>query len=240
MAVYTSFSIPFDSGPARAVRVPPDADPAAVLGALDLPLYRAIVVLHGGAGGMAPDLIEAVTRFFAASLTPFAEQRRVLIADGGTQAGTMAAMGAARRAVGGTFPLVGVAPLDAVRYPGSASPARDRAPLDAGHSHFVLAEGDTFGVESALLVGLLRGAEVPGAALIVNGGAIVREETLSHAALGNPVIAVAGSGRAADELSDPRSELRARMAPSAVEVVPMADPPGLTAALERLLLRTPQ
>ncbi|HMM28866.1 MAG TPA: hypothetical protein PKD46_11325 [Aggregatilineaceae bacterium] len=236
MAEFPRFLIPFETGPARAVAVPPDTDPGAALAALDLPPYRAVVVVHGGASAMEPDLIDDVTRFFAASLAPFAEQRRVLVADGGTQAGTMAALGAARRAIGGTFPLVGVAPRGAVSYPGAGPSPDDRPPLDAGHSHFVLIEADTFGVESSLLVGLLRGAQVPGVALIVNGGPIVREEVAAHAALGHPVIAVAGSGRAADELADPGSALRAGMAGAAITIVSLADPPSLTAALERALL----
>lgn len=236
MADFPRVTIPFEGTPARAVRVPIGADPGAALAALDLPPYRAIVVIHGGAGAMDPALVDAVTRFFALSLAPFAERHRVLIADGGTRAGTMAAMGAARRAVKGTFPLVGVAPAGAVSYPGSSLPDTDRAPLDEGHSHFVLLEADAFGVESALLVGLLRAASVPGAALIVNGGPIVREEIAAHVALNNPVIAVAGSGRAADELVDPRGALRAELPGLTVEVVPLADPPSLTAALERVLL----
>lgn len=236
MMDFPRVTIPFEGTPTRAVRVPIGADPGAALAALDLPPYRAIVVIHGGAGAMDPALIDAVTRFFALSLAPFAERHRVLVADGGTRAGTMAAMGAARRAVKGTFPLVGVAPVGAVSYPGSALPDTDRAPLDEGHSHFVLLEADAFGVESSLLVGLLRAASVPGAALIVNGGPIVREEIAAHAALKNPVIAVAGSGRAADELIDPQSALRAEVPDLAIEVAHLADPPSLTAALERLLL----
>lgn len=237
MAEFTQFLIPFATRPARAVIVPPDADPGAALATLVLPPYRAVVVVHGGAGGMEPALIDNVTRFFAASLAPFAEQHRVLVADGGTQAGTMAALGAARRAIGGTFPLVGVAPRGAVRYPGADPACDDCAPLDAEHSHFVLIEADTFGAESALLAGLLRGAQAPGVALIVNGGAIVREEVMTHAALGHPVIAVAGSGRAADELADQGSALRAGLAGAAITVVRLSDPPSLVAALERALLR---
>jgi len=236
MADFPRLTIPFEGAPAQAVRVPIGADPGAALAALDLPPYRATVVIHGGAGAMDPALIDAVTRFFALSLAPFAEWHRVLIADGGTRAGTMAAMGAARRAVKGTFPLVGVAPLGAVSYPGSGLPETGRAPLDEGHSHFVLLEADAFGAESALLVGLLRAAGVPGAALIVNGGPIVREEVAAHAALKNPVIVVAGSGRAADELIDSQGALRAEMPNLTLEVVPLAHPPSLTAALERVLL----
>jgi len=237
MTAFTRFPIPFETGPARAVVVPPGTDPGAALAALELPPYQAAIVMHGGAGGMEPDLIDGITRFFAASLVPFAERHRVLVVDGGTQAGTMAALGAARRAIGGTFPLVGVAPRGAVSYPGADPALVDRSPLDNGHSHFVLVEADTFGVESALLVGVLRAARVPGVALVVNGGSIVCEEVTAHVALGNPVIAVAGSGRVADELADRSSALRVELAGAAITIVRLADPLSLTAALEQMLLR---
>lgn len=237
MTAFTRFLIPFETGLARAVVVPPDTDPGAALAALELPPYQAVIVMHGGAGGMEPDVIDDITRFFAVSLAPFAERNRVLVVDGGTQAGTMAALGAARRAIGGTFPLVGVAPRGAVSYPGADPALGDRSPLDDGHSHFVLIEADTFGVESALLVGVLRAARAPGVALVVNGGPIVREEVAAHVALGNPVIAVAGSGRVADELADPGSALRAGIAGAAITIAHLADPPSLTAALELALLR---
>lgn len=236
MADFPRLTIPFEGALARAIRVPVDVDARAALAALDLPPYRAIVVMHGGAGGMEPELIDDVARFFALGLAPFAEQHRVLIADGGTRAGTMAALGAARQAIKGTFPLVGVAPLGAVSYPGGRLPSDDLAPLDAGHSHFVLIEADSFGAESSLLVDLLRAAGMPGAALAVNGGPIVRQEVAAHAALGNPVIAVGGSGRVADELIDPHSALRAEISGVRLEIAQLAQPSSLTAALERLLL----
>lgn len=236
MTTFARFTIPLHTGSAEAVRVPVGADPRAALAALSLPGCRAAVVIHGGAGGMDPMLIDAVRDLFAASLAPFAERERVMIVDGGTQAGTMAAMGAARRAVGGTFPLIGVAPLGAVRFPGSDEPDAGRPPLDPDHSHFLLVEGDSFGIESPLLVGLLRAAGVPGAALVVNGGPIVREEIGAQAAAGNPVIVVAGSGRAADELADPHSDLRRATPGLQLEIAHLAQPASLIAALERLLL----
>ena len=80
MADFPRLTIPFEGAPARAIRVPVDVDAREALAALDLPPYRAIVVMHGGAGGMEPELIDDVARFFALSLAPFAEQHRVLIA----------------------------------------------------------------------------------------------------------------------------------------------------------------
>jgi hypothetical protein len=240
MAEYPRLTIPFEGAPARAVRVPVDVDAREVLAALDLPPYRAMIVIHGGAGAMEPSLIDAVARFFALGLAPFAEQHRILIADGGTRAGTMAAMGAARQALKGTFPLVGVAPIGAVSYPGGRAPGDDLAPLDAGHSHFVLIESESFGTESSLLVDLLRAADVPGVALVVNGGPIVREEVAAHAIRGNPVIAVAGSGRAADELIDPHSALRGELPGINLAIADLEQPSSLTDALERLLFPASQ
>src|SRR5690606_18111760 len=77
MAEYPRLTIPFEGAPARAVRVPVDVDAREVLAALDLPPYRGMIVIHGGAGAMEPSLIDAVARFFALGLAPFAEQHRI-------------------------------------------------------------------------------------------------------------------------------------------------------------------
>jgi hypothetical protein len=233
----THIAIPFDQdNVAWAVRVPPNYSPQDTLSALALPFYRGIIVLHGGAGGMEPDRIEEVRRFLVTSLAPFAEQHRLLLVDGGTRAGAMQAMGDARHQIGGTYPLVGVCPSDLVAYPGGPPPGDPRCPLDAHHSHFILVEGSRFGVESALLVGLLRAAERPGFALIINGGKIVNHEAQAHAGQGNMLVTVQGTGRAADALADPTSDLRAALPPGTrLQVVDVHAPEAFTALLEQEL-----
>ena len=229
------FHIPFHAAAiARAARVSPDANPAQALDVLRLPPYRGVIVMHGGAGGMSPEDVHIVRRALIAGLAPVAEQRRLLIIDGGTRVGAMQAMGEARAAIGGTYPLLGVCPAGAVSYPGGPAPAPDRAPLDPGHTHFLLVEGHQFGVESRLLVELLRAGGKPGLALIVNGGEIVQRELQLHLAQGNPVLALGGSGRLADVLADPASDARAALPAGAdLDAIDVTAPEDLRARLER-------
>ncbi|HEX3053017.1 MAG TPA: hypothetical protein VHP83_20330 [Aggregatilineaceae bacterium] len=231
-----SLSIPFENHTASAVQVLPNVSPHQALSALRLPPYRGVIVMHGGAGGMDDTVVKTVSHFLIAGLAPFAQQHPLLIFDGGTASGAMAAMGEARRAVKGTYPLVGVSPTGTVSYPGGPAPDDNHYPLDSGHSHFILVEGSDFGIESDLLVSLLRAAGQPGLALIINGGEIVFKEVQSHIRQGNTIVTVKGSGRVADDLADPTSERRAMLPPHAhIEVIDMNDPAGLTALLARLL-----
>lgn len=234
----TPFSIPFNARQvAQAVRVLPDVAPAAALAALDLPPYEAVIVMHGGAGGIDPVVLDRFRAYLMVSLAPFAEEHRVLVVDGGTNSGTMDAMGDARRDTGGTYPLLGISPTGTVSYPTGPAPDESHYPLDPSHSHFVLVEGDAFGVESDLLTGMLQAAGKPGIALIVNGGDIVLKEAQTHARLGNTLVVIRGSGRMADELATPGSEVRATLPPTTVLVTVDLDvPDAFRATLARLLL----
>lgn len=233
------FTISFGEQRAVAVRVAPDVDPARVLAALALPAYQGVIVVHGGAGAMERASVPAVRTFLAEGVIPLAQTQRLLVADGATQAGVMRLLGEARAAAGATFPLLGVAPHRYVTYPGGPSPSKDRYPLNPHHSHFIFVEGNGFGVESALLVGLLRGAGVPGFALIVNGGQIVMEEVRAQAAQGNPIVLVRGSGRVADRLADTASAERASLLPAARLYLADVRAPAAFGALARRLLSLP-
>ncbi len=230
------FTIPFDTAHhAQALYVAPDAPPADVLAALGLPPYRHVVTIHGGAGNMALDVVGVVQDFLVKGLIPLAEQDHVLIADGGTDVGVMHAMGAAREQTRATFPLVGVTPHRFVRFPGSPTDG-EREALNPAHTHFVLVDGDAFGVESALLVGLLRASRRTGFALVINGGGIVFDEVQRHAAQGNPIVTVRGSGRVADELADPNSERRQQLPPDVrLYVADLRKPQSFMALAYRLL-----
>jgi len=234
-----SFTISFGEQQAIAVRTTPQATPAEVLAALGLPPYRGVIVIHGGAGAMGRSTIPAVRAFLADAVVPLAQAHGLLIADGATQTGVARLMGEARAAAGATFPLLGVAPLRYVTYPGGPAPSKERYPLNPHHSHFILVEGDGFGVESALLVGLLRAARVPGFALIVNGGQIVMQEVRAQAAQGNAIVIVRGSGRAADRLADTASAERASLAPGARLYLAEVRAPAAFGALARRLLSLP-
>jgi hypothetical protein len=209
MAEFITLSIPFDNQPAAtAVLVRADEDPARALAALALPRYDGIVVVHGGASNMEEDLIRAVQGFVVAGLAPLAEERHLLVVDGGTHSGASQLMGDARREIGGTYPLLGVVPYRSVSYPGGPAPDNERIPLNPSHSHFIFVTGEEFGVESELLVGLLRASGKPGVVLIINGGEIVLKEVIAHVKQGNMLMTLKGSGRTADRLADPTSEER--------------------------------
>jgi len=234
-----SITIPFEGQIASAVRVMPDTPPREALEALRLPPYAGMVVMHGGASKMTPEQIDTVRPLLTSVLAPLAEERRWLVVDGGTHAGAMAAMGEARRAIGGTFPLLGACPAGLIAYPGGPEPDDEHVPLDPWHSHFLFVDGDEFGIESDLLVGLLRAAEQPGVALIVNGGELVYHEALLHARLGNPLVIVAGTGRVADEIAAPNSERRKAMPPGApLHIVSLEQMDEFAHLLDRLLAAT--
>jgi hypothetical protein len=237
MSEITRFEISFNAGTsATAIRVSADEDPARALAALDLPPYEGIVVVHGGAGKMEDKLVRAVRDFVVAGLAPLAEERRLLVVDGGTHSGTALLMGEARRAIGGTYPLLGVVPSNFVSYPGGPPPDEDHIPLNDAHSHFMLVSGDTFGIESALLVGLLRASGKPGLAMVVNGGEIVFKEVAAHAEQGNLLVTLNGSGRIADRLADPTSEERRSLPAGArVWVVDVGTPAPCVFLLRALL-----
>jgi len=227
-----TFTIHFDrERRARAVRLPPEAPPAEALAALDLPPFRALVVVHGGAGAMEPQHAAVVRAWAAAALAPVAEAYQLLVVDGGTDTGTGQAIGAARQTTGARFPLLGVLPAGCALYPGGPPPDAARIPLNRWHTHFALVEGSAFGVESALLVGLLDAADAPGLALVVNGGQIVLDEVRAQAARGHRLAALRGSGRTADALADPASAERRSLPPGTRLAVVDADAPEQFRAL---------
>lgn len=230
------FAVSLEDGrTAAAIRVGASISPGAALAALELPAYSGVIAMHGGAS-LDDALTAHIAHYLAAGLASLAEHYRWLVADGGTNAGTFAAMGEARRRVGGTWPLVGVCPYDSVTYADGPAPAEDRYPLEPNHSHFIFVDGGGFGVESELLVGLADAAP-SGVALIINGGEIVAREAQIHALHGKPLIVVRGSGRSADELADPSSEMSRLMLPTArFEVVDLDDPASLASALTRFLV----
>ena len=159
------------------------------------------VFLAGGAGNMDTERLQpALGMLDALAQLPLAGYR-LAVGDGGTRAGIMEAAGNARRASGNKFVLLGVAPAVDV-------PPRGRTPIDPNHSHIVtvvdpLAPSvDAWGTETATMYWLFAriAAERPSVAVLVNGGTIALKEVLANVETGRIVIAIEGSGRAADAI----------------------------------------
>ncbi len=203
-----SFIVPFDGDgvPAMGVRVSNHDDPAKVTVTLDLIEPRPAIFILGGAMDMASDEMKVTGPIIEEGLARFAQENGIAIVDGGTNSGVMKLMGEARHKNGASFPLIGVAPINLVKYKGYDNP--NGYDLDPGHSHFVLTSEGDWGDETDMIVQLayaLTGSgQCPGLGLVINGGNIVRQEVYRLTVterLKFPMLVLEGSGRFADTLA---------------------------------------
>jgi hypothetical protein len=240
------FPIGFQGGQtATAVRVDQPSDLSAALAALGLDAPRLVVVLVGGAGLMPAGDLERLRPLFERGLVPVAERLGVVVIDGGTDAGVMYLIGRARTRAAARFPLVGVPAVGTVRFPGKHPRAPRRWPLDAHHPHFVLVPGAEFGDEAPWIarVATELAGGWPSVSVLVNGGEISYTDVACSLHAGRPVLAVAGSGRTADQLASaarggPADERAVRLAASSlVEVVDADDLTALDRAVGARLRR---
>jgi hypothetical protein len=184
------------------------------------------VVLIGGAD-FTEVALEAALRGFFTNLAAYLEATGTALIDGGTDSGVMRLIAGARQAIGGTFRLIGIAPTLAF-----SRPTRTGAPIEIAQDHelVVLVPGSRFGEETPWLFAAadhLGGGAA--STLLVNGGDLALDEARVRIAAGHRVIAVEGSGRAADTLaSDAGLHASGRL-----RVIPLtADQAAIAAALE--------
>jgi hypothetical protein len=158
------------------------------------------MVLVGGAGGMGEPHLRAISRLFREFVIPALDRWQVVVVDGGTDAGVMRLIGRERKAAHASFPLVGVAAA------GTVSPSARIRPTDAdiepNHPLVLLVPGVNWGDESPWLASVATeiAAGAPSATLLINGGDIAYEDVGHSLAASRPVVVVAGSGRASDEI----------------------------------------
>lgn len=233
-------------GPRYAV-VDTQDEVAAALGTLGVRCGRPVLVSVGGAGGMAPEQLAAVSSLVREHVVPALGRWRAAVVDGGTDSGVMRVMGEARDAAGATFDLVGVAARGTVADGSLPGSGPDAAGLDRHHTHVLLVPGHTWGDESPWLshVATVVAGSSPSVTLVVNGGEVTYADVSHAVAVGRPVVVVAGTGRTADAIgaqvtgegvAGSADERARRLAASPlVQVVRLDDPDGLVAALERLL-----
>jgi hypothetical protein len=239
-----AFPIHFDGGcSAHGVRVGDQWELPAALAAVGLHPPCPVLVLVGGAGGLAASDIDRLRPALASGLVPVMQRLGAVAVDGGTRAGVMRLLGELRSQAGASFPLVAVAAVGTVRLPRERGVQDNRAELDPGHTHVVLVPGGTWGDEAPWLARtatLLAGGS-PSLTLLVNGGEISYADVARSLDARRPVVAVAGSGRTADELAaalrgEPAPERAVALAATGlVDAVPADDPRRLadrvTAAL---------
>jgi hypothetical protein len=190
------------------------------------------ILLVGGAdfADCTAEVLEAV-RGFLAALARVCDAAGAAVVDGGTDSGVMRWFAEARAAVGGTFPLVGVAPQGAftreTRTGARITPAK-------GHSLILAVPGERFGDEQDRLFEVVDRLGAGAPTVVVNGGRLARIEARQRLEDGYPVLVLAGSGRTADALAEDE-DLRAS---GRLRVIPLGvDEPALAAALEEAWTR---
>jgi len=197
------FSISFPTGSSSsAIRVNQPAELPNALRKLGLHHSCPVLVVVGGAGKLTDDEMTRLRPLFVEVLAPLAEALGACVADGGTYSGVMHLMGQARTETQASFPLVGVAATGTVALPDTPLPRPDATPLEPNHTHFVLVPGSEWGDDSPWLPRvvsvLAKGA--PSVTVVINGGENTWKDVSESVEAGRRVIAVAGSGRAADML----------------------------------------
>ncbi|MBB5956790.1 hypothetical protein FHS29_003383 [Saccharothrix tamanrassetensis] len=188
----------------------------------ELPRERPVLVLVGGADGMADGHFERFALVLR-ELVPVLDALDAVVVDGGTDSGVMRAIGRARAACGGRFPLIGV-------VPGGVS-----ATFEPNHTETVLVPGDRWGAEAPWLaeVAATVAGTRPSVTVLANGGQIAFEEAALSLARERPLVVVRGTGRTADAIADAVEPRAARISASPLTaVVPLA---GLVTHLARVL-----
>jgi hypothetical protein len=159
------------------------------------------VFLSGGASKMGEDQQRQLLAMFEALSLVAKAGQRIAVGDGGTKAGIMEAAGLARRASGGAFPLIGIAPAPEI-------PPRGKTPVDPNHSHIVAVDDpaapaqDAWGSETETMYWLFArlAQDRPSVTIVANGGGITLTEVAANLEAGRRMILIEGSGRAADAL----------------------------------------
>jgi hypothetical protein len=206
------------------------------LGEIGLQSRAPVLVLISGADGVDAETAGHLEHLFTHAIAPIADALGAYVVDGGTDAGVMGLMGRARAAIGARFPLVGVVPRGRL----DALPAMGRAArLEPHHSHVVLVPGARWEDARPWLSWVAEelAGGLPSVTLLVNGGDMAWDDALQSIQDGRPLIAVAGSGRAADALAaalvgdgwEPRA--REVLASGMVEAVSIADGPAILGRL---------
>ncbi len=244
----TATTISFSAGNvARAVTVPQGANIPPVIAALKLPKARGVVNFTGGTAQLSDDLSAHLGQVIQDAVARVIAEEQLTTITGGTDAGVFTLLGQGLAHWGRSAPCIGVAVASIATWPGGPAEP-ERVPLEPHHSHFVLVQGQQWGDETTTMFALMAALskQVPSVAVFASGGAILRSEVLANVRQHRPIIALAGSGRFADELA---AVVRGERTPDAndlVEIVRDGDitlfdlrhPPEELADLVRQKLRT--
>jgi hypothetical protein len=236
-----SVGTPGPSSSMALIQVGPDPpDLAGLLRDNGVPLPLPVVVLVGGASGLAEAESARCDRLIRASVIPVVERLGACLVDGGTDSGIIALAGLARRDAGAVAPHVGVVAAGTVRLPGEVDDGR--IGLEPHHSHVVVVPGSEWGDEVPWLAAVAEAVagHLPSVTVLANGGDVAYDDVRRSLAAGRPVLVLSGTGRAADAIAAAQSggpaDKRAReVATSPLVTSVDFEDDAVTAAIDRAL-----
>ncbi len=163
---------------------------------------RFTLVIVGGAGGLDRNQQAQLETLFHRVLAPLAQEMQLYVVDGGTDAGVMRLMGQARTAIGGTFPLIGVAPRSLVNLPDAPTTHPQASTLEPNHTHCILVPGEKWGDESTWISNLAThlSGDKESITVLINGGSVTVQDAYASVQAGREIVIIAGSGRVADDI----------------------------------------
>jgi hypothetical protein len=183
------------------------SDPGGLLARLGFSVdeARPVIVVCGGADDLTKEPLARAKRVLGPAVVSAARLTGAAVVDGGTEAGVMSVMGKARAEDGNDLPaLVGVAPAGRVTYPGASETANgERTPLEANHTHFVLAQSAAWGGETELLVEVAEAIAGQSRVVMVlaGGGDVAQAEVREAVRRDWPVFVLEGTGGTAESVA---------------------------------------
>ena len=226
--------IDFHKQRARCVFPEDQESLAQAISALDLKNSQPVIVLIGGyIQKQHLDITQEAIQVIA----EVAQDCRALVSSGGTDMGVMASIGQIRAQCQYDFPLVGITVEALVTWPKGPQSThflwwgQKRGPLEPHYSHFILVPGTQFGDESPWIADaaafLSQGYR--SVTILLNGGSVARLDIDLSLQMSRPVIALAGTGRYADELANQPNKT------GQITVVPANNKPVLTETIQAAL-----
>jgi hypothetical protein len=181
---------------AKAAYISDDTDIGKAVEELQIPHPKTVIVLVGGAGGIA-SLDESAVRKATDIVARLAEETQSVVIDGGTQAGIMTEIGKQRKRKKFSFPLIGVV------FDSLLMRKEPQSILDPNHTHFFLIPGQDWGDESVWISKIatnIAGGK-KSITVLVNGGKISRTDVEYSLLENRPAFVMRGTGRLADEIT---------------------------------------
>jgi hypothetical protein len=192
-----------------------------IISALGIDDYRSVILSIGSADSLEQKNKDKLTQLFSRGIARGAIEGTAVLVDGGTQSGVMELLGEGVAARGNKTPLIGVAPVGKITYPGVSA---EGVPLDPNHSHFVLVDGMDWGSETSTMFKLVKTLStkisdsattsanqgkkaidkvttLPSLVILTGGGEVTKKEVLRAVRQNFKIIVIEESGGVADEIA---------------------------------------